>query len=107
MYKKSDLATVDLIAKNNKGILEETSFSEYHPLSYYILGGSDPTGRQLEETGDIGFDTNDAMDFGVSVDPLCDARTSMFDLIESLGTDGVQKAEDYISARKNKPESNN
>ncbi len=76
----------------------------YRPLSYYIAGGSDPTGQRLSETSEVGYDTDDPMDYGVACDGLCDPRTSMFDLIEQLGSQAVEKVEEYISARKNKPE---
>lgn len=104
MYKKSDLASVDAFSRNKNSINKQINYIEYHPLSYYILGGSDPTGSKLEETSDIGFDTTDSMDFSASIDPLCDPRTSMFDLIEDLGADGVERVEEYMNARKNKPE---
>lgn len=105
MYKNSDIASMDIYATKEQIFIDDILFSEHKPLSYYINGGSDPTGRKLEETDAIGYDTNDAMDFTIAVDELCDPRTSMFDVIEQIGSEGFERSKEYIIARKNKPES--
>lgn len=71
--------------------IERFETSAYHPFSYYVLGGSDPTGDHLNMTADVSFDSDDAVN-DVDAAPLFSAepKANAMDVAEVLGTADVE-----------------
>lgn len=66
---------------------------EYHPLSYYVLGGVDVTGDGLDLSAPVSFETKDDIDKGVEPDSRCNPRVSFFDIVEGVGVAAAENAE--------------
>lgn len=62
----------------------------WHPLSYYVLGGSDPTGDNLRETNSTGFDSEEMIGQTSIPDSRTNARLSKWDIIESIGVSAYE-----------------
>lgn len=67
---------------------------QYHPFSYYVLGGTDLEGRALADVGDVHSDDDADLDFGVPVDCSADPRTSKFDIAEQVGIDAFKEMQE-------------
>lgn len=63
----------------------------YRPFSYYVLGGIDVDGDSLLMNADVGFDPEDEIEAGCSVDGATDPRISGFDIAEQVGIDAYEK----------------
>lgn len=70
----------------------------YHPLSYYLNGGADPTGEQTDMSRVTTSDSAEDIANGCGVDARCDPRTNMFDIIEDVGVKNAQKAVEATNA---------
>ena len=70
----------------------------YHPLSYYLNGGADPTGEHLDMSRVTTSDSAEDIAAGCGVDSLCDPRVSYLDIVESIG---VKNAENAVKATAN------
>lgn len=70
----------------------------YKPFSYYLNGGSDPTGEHTDMSGRPSFDAEEHIAAGAGVDAFADPRTNFFDLVEQLGTEAAQSTADKIDA---------
>lgn len=79
-------------------IKEFESPTTYHPFSYYLNGGSDPTGEQLDMTQPTFGDTAEDLAGRVGVDAFADPRTNFFDVVEQVGVENANKASDAMKA---------
>lgn len=79
----------------------------YHPLSYFVLGGIDVSGEALQEVGGVMSESDSEASFGVPVDPLCDPRTSPFDVAEIYGIESYENALKEVEAAKAAYEASN
>lgn len=70
----------------------------YHPLSYYLYGGADPTGEHLNLDRPTISDTPEDLSAGCAVDAMCDPRTNYFDLVEQVGVKNAEKASASVKA---------
>lgn len=70
----------------------------YHPLSYYLYGGADPTGEHLNLDRPTISDTSEDLASGCTVDAMCDPRTNYFDLVEQVGVKNAEKAFSSVKA---------
>lgn len=75
----------------------ETS-NTYHPFSYYLNGGSDPTGEQLDMTNPTVGDTADDIAARLGVDAFADPRTNFFDVVEQVGIENALKAAEALKS---------
>lgn len=67
----------------------------YRPLSYYVFGGTDLSGKALADEAVSNFDSADDIEAHCAVDTLCNPRSSMFDIVEALGAEkAVELAKD-------------
>lgn len=64
----------------------------FHKFSYFVNGGSDPTGQNTDMTNVTVGDTPEDIAAGLPVDAFADPRTNMFDVIEQIGVENASKA---------------
>lgn len=88
----------ELQGRHHSCLNSATDLGLWHPLSYYVLGGSDPTGENLRETNSTGFDSEDIIAESPIPDSRTNARLSKWDLIESIGVAAYERMIDAISA---------
>lgn len=65
----------------------------YRPISYYILGGTDLTGKALADEAISNFDSKEDIENHCGVDSLCNPRESVWNIVERLG---VEKATQVV-----------
>lgn len=70
----------------------------YKPFSYYLNGGSDPTGEHTDMSGRPSFDTDEAITAGASVDAFADPRTNFLDLVEQVGAETASASAESVDA---------
>ena len=63
---------------------------QFHPLSYYLKGGIDLSGRELDNTASVEYDTEEQLSEleseGFSAVPFGDPRESKFTLVAKYGS---------------------
>lgn len=67
----------------------------FRRLSYYLKGGSDPTGRALDTT-QVSYDSEADLGSNCGVDAFSDPTVSFFDLVESFGNTAAREMSDSI-----------
>lgn len=80
-------------------IVEEFEYSTlYKPFSYYVNGGDDPTGENMDLSNPTVGDTPEDIQAFVGVDAFADPRTNYFDVVEQVGIEKAQAAIDAKNA---------
>lgn len=80
----------ELVGRHKSLLNSSVDLGLWHPLSYYVLGGSDPTGENLREINSTGFDSDDMIDQTSVPDSRTNARLSKWDIIESIGVSAYE-----------------
>ncbi len=106
MYKPNKIRTKYGVSPLPSVPVEEFECDHsYKPLSYYLLGGSDPTGEHTDLSATTyGEDAEYLASGEMLPDALCDVRTSNFDLFEQAGYEEAMAAAE--SAAQGKKEKN-
>lgn len=87
--RRSSIFQSTLITR--KGQNSAQDFGLYHPLSYYILGGSDPTGEALKNTNEVSFESEEMIATAGTPDSRTDPRVSRWEVIEAIGVSAYEK----------------
>lgn len=98
MYKRRKIKDSRRIEIPAFPVDEYSCDHDYHPLSYYLYGGSDPTGEHLNFDNPTISDTPEDLASGCNVDAMCDPRTSYFDLVEQVGVKNAEHASASVKA---------
>lgn len=87
------------VSESSKGETDFTNEKSYKSFGYYVLGGLDVTGEQLQLDADVSYDSDSDISSGCAVDALCSPNTSFMHIAESMG---VETAERLASEVQNK-----
>lgn len=98
MYIRRTICSTRKVCKTTIPVKPYECDHSYHPLSYYLYGGADPSGEHLNLDRPTISDTPEDLSSGCTVDAMCDPHTNYFDIVEQVGVKNAEKASASVKA---------